>query len=122
MTILEFPGAEERDVIHTAAQTWLETRYLPVRETMSGVLEKMLTKYGANRIVVGDMVVTSKNGLIRVGSKKVVVTNHCSCGQYIYGEGVKILYINEQFRVHEVIYGCQTCGEIFTKREEVGEC
>ena len=122
MSVLDFPGAEERDIVQTAARVWLETRYLPVRETMSGVLEKMLGKYGANRIVVGDMVVTCQNSRIKVASKKVTATNHCSCGQYIYSEGVKILYINEQFRVHEVIYGCQTCGEIFTKREEIGEC
>jgi hypothetical protein len=122
VTILEFPGAEDREVIRTAAQTWLQTRHLPVRETMSGVLEKMLTKYSANRIVVGNMVVVNRNGRVKVSSKKVAVTNHCPCGQYIYSDSVKILYINEQFRTHEVIYGCQACGDIFTKKEDVGEC
>ncbi|MHB8984200.1 MAG: hypothetical protein ACYC4E_02470, partial [Carboxydocellales bacterium] len=78
MNILEFPGAEDRGIIHTAAQTWLRTRHLPVRETMSGVLQRELDKYGVNRIVAGSMVVTCQNSEIKVASTKVAVTNYCS--------------------------------------------
>lgn len=124
-SVLNFPTAEDRESLKTAIETWLASRVISTRDQIGKHLKFRLREFGVSRMVVHNYIVSlDPKGNLKINTKPTLLGNYCKCGQYIYGDDskVKILYIRENRGSDAVTYGCQVCGLIFTKTEQVGDC
>ncbi|WP_027364148.1 hypothetical protein [Desulfotruncus alcoholivorax] len=119
--VLDFPSAEDQQVIQAAVQTFLLTQTGRTRELMLKTIRAVLDRYRITKFGFADYYVYAtyepKWSMIR--AKKTIEGQDCpGCGISIYTfkSTVRILGIEEFPKKHFVTYGCK-CGAVFGKWE-----
>ena len=119
--VLDFPSAEDQQVIRDAVQTFLLTQTGRTRELMLKTIRAVLDRYRITKFGFADYYVyaTSEPKWSMIRAKKAIETQACpGCGSNIYHfkSTVRILGIEEFPSKHFVTYGCK-CGTVFGKWE-----
>lgn len=117
------PTIDDRQVIQSAVELFLQTKHAEVRTRMIGAISKVLDKYGVSTINLTNFRVfkdyDGEDELIHIAANYKTDDEVCPrCEKPIFGNDVSFLSQYRAGNRHIIsTYGCHSCGLVFGRDE-----